>query len=277
MGARLPEISEEQRRQFASLYLLDYMIKEKRHFDVYLDRADADLEPVLEHMLVKECVAIEDGRYVPTERGRRALSQFMARYSEFLQMFDIFCAVDLAGGEFAFARYFELDDEEWRAYIAEDRFDDLRIAVAEFKKLDPVEIVFMSFLSEGRFGRDGSGWQFDLLLGTVWDEVREIVERALHVSDLGYADGQGRVAGEEVIADVIGQGTALLVELLEEEERRDAQPTGRRRDDAARSRGDIDDDEDGYEVEVVHHPSAYYRPYLDPGYVSPLWLGLLLL
>jgi hypothetical protein len=261
MPARKVEIGDEQRRQFASLYLLDYMTKQRARLPVYLDRADADLEPVLEHLLVKECVEIEgQSEYVVSQRGRRALARFMARYSEFLQMFDIFCAVDLGAGEFAFARYFELDGDDWKSYLAESRFDDLRIAVAEFKSLDPVEIVFMSFLNEGRFGRDHTGWQFDLLLGSVWDQVRDIVAAALHVPDLGYRDDSGRVDGADVIADVIQQGTALLIELLKEEERRG--PLGgwdRAANGAANGAG------------IVHHSAAHYEPYLDPRYVSPTW------
>jgi hypothetical protein len=270
MPRRAVEIGDEQRREFASLYLLDYMVKHRTRVPLYLDAADADLEPLLEHLLVRKCVAIEDqSHYVVTDRGRRALSQFMARYSEFLQMFDIFCAVDLAAGEFAFARYLELDGDAWKRHVAEPRFDDLRVAVAKYKQLDPVEIVFMSFLNEGRFGRDHTGWQFDLLLGTVWDEIRDIVAASLHVEDLGYEDAQGRVDGNDVITDVIHQGTALLMELLEEEARR----TGWRTPAVEHPPGGGGKDDD---VSVVHHPASYYHPYLDPEYVSPRWLGRLL-
>ncbi|MCP4579785.1 MAG: response regulator [Deltaproteobacteria bacterium] len=58
--------------------------------------------------------------------------------------------------------------------------------MAEFKKLDPVEIVFMSFLNEDRFGRDETGWQFDLLLGNIWDEILHICNTAIRLEDLGY-------------------------------------------------------------------------------------------
>jgi len=36
-------------------------------------------------------------------------------------------------------------------HINDKRFHDLRIAVCEFKKIDPVDIVFLSFLNEQRF------------------------------------------------------------------------------------------------------------------------------
>ena len=56
--------------------------------------------------------------YIPSTKGRDLLKQFMARYSEYLTMFDIFSAVDLEGGEFAFSSYFEFKDEQtWNEFL----------------------------------------------------------------------------------------------------------------------------------------------------------------
>ena len=272
--SRNPKITEEQKQRFASIYVLDHMINTPKTFPLLLERNDADLEPILEHLLVKECVAIHDKeRYAPTEKGRDALQLFMARYSEFLRIFDIYCGVDLEAGEFAFARYFELKDaQEWKAYLRQERWDDLRVAAAEFKKIDPVEIVFMSFINEGRFGRDETGWQFDLLLGSVWDEIAQIVETAVRVDDLGYASNGGIVSGEDVIGDVLAQGAKLLTDLLDEEERRSSGGS----DGGGLAPSQVDPDEEEYveHVWVEQYPSVYYEPYHDPFYVSPLWLAV---
>ncbi len=272
-----PKISDEKRQRFASIYVLDHMINTPKTFPLFLERNDADLEPILEHLLVKECIEIHDKeRYVPTAKGRDALRLFMARYSEFLRIFDIYCGVDLEAGEFAFARYFELEDEqEWKAYLRQERWDDLRVAAAEFKNIDPVEIVFMSFINEGRFGRDETGWQFDLLLGSVWDQIAKIVETAIHVDDLGYGSGPDKVAGKDVIGDVLVRGAKLLTDLLDDEERRSG---GGSEDGGGLAPAQVDPDEEEYveHVWVEQYPSAYYQPYYDPFYVSPLWLAVFL-
>ncbi len=272
--SRKYSLTEEQKKQFAGIYVLEYMINKPSSFELLLRDEDADLEPILEWLLVKEYIEILDKeKYVPTEKGRESLSKFMARYTEFLNVFDVFCAVDLEEGEFAFSSYFDFEDkQEWRAFLNEERWEDLRVAVAEFKKLDPVEIVFMSFINEDRFGKDQTGWQFDLLLGTVWDEILEICETAVHWEDLGYEDDEGEVPAEEVIQDIIKQGAELLVELKKKEALL-APPI-----DHGNGNGYENDGEEYVErVVMEEYPPDYYYSYYDPFYVSPLWLGLWLL
>lgn len=220
MGDNGYSLTEENRKEFAGIFVLEYMVNRPKAFDVYLQENDADLEPILMWLMVKEYVEIKDeDKYVPSALGRECVVKFLERYSEFLTMYDVYSAVDLGTGEFAFEKYFDFDEkEEWREYLDDDRWEDLRIAVTELKGLNPIEIVFMSFISEKRFGRDATGWQFDLLLGTVWDEILEICSTALHIVDLGYEDDNGPVNGEDVLEDVIVQGAELMVRLLEKED-----------------------------------------------------------
>jgi hypothetical protein len=213
--------SEEQKLRFAGIFLLEFMINKPQVFQVWLDDGDSDLEPVLEWLLVQEWIEIREAEaYIPTEEGRNVITRFMERYARFVYFFDVFSGVDLATGEFAFARYFEiLEQEEWQAYLHEERFEDLRIAIAEHLGIDAVEIVFMSFIREDRFGRDATGWQFDLLLGTVWDEILAICNNAIDVSELGYQDGDRWISGEVVAEDILQQGGTLLTHLLARAER----------------------------------------------------------
>jgi len=275
MGKKVYTLNDEQKKQFAGAHLLNVMINAPRSFPVLLEGNDQDLEPVLEWLLMKEYIEIRNQeRYVPNEKGREVLKRFLARYTEYLKVFDIYSAVDLQTGEFAFASYLDFEDNaSWKNFLNDDRWDDLRLAVAEFKKLDPVEMVFMSFLNEDRFGRDETGWQFDLLLGNIWDEILRICNTAISWKDLGYEDERGSVNAKDVITDIIKQGSALMIKLLKREEKlHKEQPE---------ESEDFDDDngEDHVVKKVVveEQPINYYYSYYDPFYVSPLWLTLWLL
>jgi hypothetical protein len=208
--------SDEQKLRFAGIFLLEYMINHPRIFQLWLEDADSDLEPILEWLLVKEWIQIRAAKdYIPTEEGRNVIKPFMERYARFVYFFDVFSGVDLGSGEFAFERYFEiLEPDDWQAYLHNERFEDVRIAIAEHLGIDAVEIVFMSFIREDRFGRDATGWQFDLLLGSVWNEILDVCNSATDVSELGYQDGDRWIDGSIVAEDILQQGGALLGKLL---------------------------------------------------------------
>jgi len=268
-------LSDEQKKQFAGVYLLNVMINTPRSFSVLLEGNDQDLLPVLEWLMMKGYIEIQNKeKYVPNQKGREVLKRFLARYTEYLNVFDIYCAVDLEAGEFAFARYFDFEeDSAWQKFLDDNRWDDLRLAVAEFKKINPVEIVFMSFLKEDRFGRDETGWQFDLLLGSIWDEILHICNTAIPLEALGYEDDQGCVSAEDVITDIIRQGAEIMTKLLEKE--------GALRKEQIVEKEEPDDlnEEDPVieRVAVENHPPEYYYPYHDPFYISPVWMMVWLL
>lgn len=208
--------SDEQKLRFAGIFLLEFMINRPQIFQLWLEREDADLEPILEWLLVKEWIEIREAKeYIPTQASRDVLQRFMERYARFIYFFDVFSGVDLAAGTFAFERYFDiLDEQKWLAYLHDERFEDLRIAIAEHLGIDAVEIVFMSFIREDRFGRNAAGWQFDLLLGSIWDEILAVCNEAIDVSELGYQDGDRWIDGHHVAEDILQQGGVLLGKLL---------------------------------------------------------------
>jgi hypothetical protein len=269
------KLTEDQKKQFAGIYVLDYMINTPKAISIFLDGNDQDLEPVLEWLMMKNYIEIKDEeKYIPSAKGREVLKRFMDRYSEYLTMFDIYCAVDLEAGEFAFSSYFDFeDDSKWKQHLNDPRWEDLRIAVARFKNMDPVEIVFMSFINEHRFGRDASGWQFDLLLGSVWDEILDICNKALHEEDLAYEDDQGNVSGKDVLVDIITQGSEIMLSLLEQE----AEIVQEQQYLNPNSNGYADAEYYVDEVPVPRYPVNYYYAYRDPFYISPAWLLLLLI
>ena len=261
-------VTEEQKIRFAGIYLLEYMINTPHSIPIFLDGNDVDLETILEWLHAKDYIQIlNNEKYIPTPEGRKLLQQFMARYSEYLTMFDIFSAVDLEAGEFAFASYYDYEtDEEWRVFMDDSRWDDLRIAVADFKQMNPVEIIFMNFINEKRFGRDDSGWQFDLLLGSVWDEILNICETAIQWQDLGFEDEEGAIDAQDVIVDVIEQGTNIMLDLLEKENKGSGfQPFNTSRN------GDVDDLSYVDRVDMPGFDQDHYEAYRDPNYKSSSW------
>ncbi|KAA3615685.1 MAG: hypothetical protein D8M58_15945 [Calditrichaeota bacterium] len=256
-------ISDEQKKEFAGIYLLEYMINTPYSPPIFLQGNDQDLETVLEWLMANGLIEIKsDENYIPTQKGRDHLKKFMARYSEYLTMFDIFCAVDLEKGEFAFESWEDYEtDEEFHKFLEDERWDDLRVAVAEYKGMNAVEIVFMNFINEHRFGRDASGWQFDLLLGSVWDEILVICEESIQWQELGFEDEQGTVPAESVVEDIITQGTEIMLDLL-----------GERSVEEINGKSTVVDAV--YYVDEVEPPefdSDHYKNYLDPKYKSKNW------
>ncbi|HDS15286.1 MAG TPA: hypothetical protein ENN66_01435 [Proteobacteria bacterium] len=210
---KLPYTLDEARKQhFARLYLLDYMIRDETPISILLNEHNEVLEPLFDQLMARELIEIDERQnYCVTPQGRALHQNFLRHYRENLAINDIFCAVDLENGEFAFSFYNDYPEvAAWENFLAQPRWDDLRIAVTEYLEQDPVELVFMSFINEERFGRDLNGkWQFELLLGSIWDEILEICNQAIHWPELAYEDEQGKVEAAAVIEDIIAQGRAV--------------------------------------------------------------------
>ena len=128
MGYKHFTISDNQRKEYASGFLLDLIIKRGYQYTVVLMDADKDLEPLFVYMMSKDYLTLDKkNNYVHTQKGLEKLENLKKRYEEYLAHFDLFCAVDLESGEFAFEKIFELDDEEWELYVNDERFVDRTI------------------------------------------------------------------------------------------------------------------------------------------------------
>jgi hypothetical protein len=242
------KLTEEQKKNFRSIILLDAMINNDRQFSTDVNSDDMLLAPLLKELMAQGYVIFTGGNYKVSSSGKDVLATFNKRYAEYLKIYDIYAFVDLDKGEFAFSGYFDFDsDQAWDDFKNEDRFEDLRITVALFKKMDPAEIVFMAFINENRFDTGMGGWQKDLLGNAVWQEIEEIIDTAIKPEELGT----------DAMEDMINQGSAILRDLLEQEE-------ARRRDEANGA---------GYTEDVIVEETVeYYQPYYyDPYYVSPVW------
>jgi hypothetical protein len=255
------KLLEKDKYRFISLLLLNEIINQQVYPPINLTGEDIYLDRNLKVMLNKGLLAIKDADYVPTELGRTELKAFYDKYSEYLNLFDIFCAVDLESGTFAYEQINNpaFDDDRWFDYLSNERFSDVRVAVAQFKGINPIEIVFMSFLSDGKFQVGDERWQYNLTSNDVWNEIINVCNTPITKE---YLDQDG------VLENIVKQGAKLALELLKQAEQAD-----NGYDDTFSFPKDIVTEE---YVKVVDMPSyGYddYKSYYDPYYVSQIWLG----
>jgi len=258
------EITEDKKNQYQSIVILNEMINNKGYFSINMEGNDAMLEPLFIKMQAKGLIGVDNYNYIPLDKGREALQKFFEKYYEYLKVYDLYCAVDLGQGEFGFSEIFDREEDDFLQYIQENRFEDLRIAVTEFKKLNPTEMIFQSFINENRFDLEKDGWQFDLMEDLLWNEMVEICENAIHPEDI-----------PDEIEVMIQEGSELMKTLFaKEKEIQEAEDK--------EVEDDIQDDnvDDGYdepvtyveEVVMVEYGYDHFDPYYnDPYYVNPIW------
>jgi hypothetical protein len=241
-------ITDNNKKTFKAIILLDEMINGKHRFQTVANGDDSVLEPLFIELMANGYVQTSGMNYQATPKGQEVFDTFMKRYTEYLKVYDIYSYVDLEKGEFAFARYFDFEtDEAWNDFTNNERFDDLRIAVALFKKIDPAEIVFMSYINENRFDTSATGWQMDLVSDNSWNEIEDICKTAIKPEEVG----------DDAMVDMIGQGSDLMMKLLQQEKEQN--------ETNASNNGSNQD------TIVEEETVAYYEPYYDPYYVSPIW------
>jgi hypothetical protein len=247
-------LTEENKKTYKALILLNELINGTHKFQTVANGDDKILEPLFIELMAKGYVQINGMFYQPTAKGNESFDIFMKRYTEYLKVYDVFSFVDLEKGEFAFAKFFDFDsDEAWDRYKSDQRFDDLRLAVAQFKKVDPAEIVFMSFINENRFDTASTGWQMDLMSSNTWGQIEEICRTSIKPEEVGA----------DAMEDMIRQGADLMMSLLQREtEERALFDLNNAHNNVSTTTTTVE------EYETV----SYYEPYYDPWYVSPIWL-----
>lgn len=277
-------LSKEQQSRYAGIVLLNWISGQKNGIPAALSKGDADfIKPILQDLYNQNLLNIVTGYFVVTEQGNQVLNNLRVRYTEYLDMFDIYCAVDLSAeadvnqDQFAFQRFYDdslADLTAWKMYLALPRWQDLRLAVAEFKKTDPVEIVFMSFLKQGRFNTTKPGWEFELALGSVWNEMLQVCNTALCVNDLATTAPDGTVyPGTAIVEEIIKRGTAVMFELFKV--RKDIETAQAAATEQAAQEPSATSTETVTETVVeevvIEEPCTYYDPWWDPYYISPYW------
>ena len=259
-------LNQDTKFRYITIVLLNQIINFDKKFPVLLTGDDFILLDYINYMFAHDLIKIDEVNkcYIASEKGRDYLVNFYAKFSEYLKVFDVYCAVDLQKGEFAFSRMNDSEfenDESWNRFLSEDRFSDVRIAVAEFKKVDPIEIVFMSFVNEGKFEVDKDGWQKLLTEDEIWFDMIEICNTAVSCEYLSK-DG--------VMENVINQGSKLMLELI----KKDETPNGEEQEGEGEDTTTETITETTTEyVDMPYYSYDYYQPYYyDPFYISPIWL-----
>ena len=162
-----------------------------------IERNEAGLEPLLKFMEEQNLLTVgDDNFYHPTKKGRDQYCQLVEQLESYIIHFEVFAYVDLEKGDFGDSKKDLLEGNQW---------SDLRVSVAEFKGIDPFRVVFLAMLSEEKFF-ENPDWKFDLGLGTLFDELEQIVQDQVGIEDLSYEDQEEVVSGEDVMGDIIEQG-----------------------------------------------------------------------
>ena len=200
----LSYIKEELREAKKALSEVEQEMEENRHCRLNIALAETDdegLESLLNFMESRGTLTVEeDNYYKATDKGHEVYQDLVKQLEAYVTHFEVYAYVDLEQGIFGDTETDLLEGDKW---------SDLRVAVAEHKGIDPYRVVFLAMLSDETF-YENPDWKFDLSIGTLFQEMKQIVLEQLHVDDLGYSDSEGKVSGEEVIRDIIEQGSELV-------------------------------------------------------------------
>lgn len=261
------ELDENRRQSFAGLILMDRVISQDNAYHAaLLEGEDELLDGVFKYLLGEDLVEIgAEDYYEATEKGKQAYQNMMHQQQSYLVHFDIFGRVDLADGSFA-----DLDED----FLEDSRWNDLRVAVALYKGIDPYRMVFLAMLAEGQFF-ENPDWKFDLALGSsFFAELEEIVGSQTTMDDLAYvAEDGAAVSGASVIEDVILQGSGVNKQRMEREQERARQES--LLEEEERRAGDDDDDEGDVQwVMMPYDPWGSMAMYAGSAmFVEALWLS----
>ena len=203
---------EELREAKKALSEVEQEMEENRHCRLNIALAETDdegLESLLNFMESLGTLTVEEDNYFKaTDKGHDVYQDLVKQLEAYVTHFEIYAYVDLEKGIFGDPETDLLEGDKW---------SDLRVAVAEHKGIDPYRVVFLAMLSAETFF-ENPDWKFDLSMGTLFQDMQQLVLEQLHVNDLGYSDSEGKVSGEEVISDIIEQGSELVTKRTSREQ-----------------------------------------------------------
>ena len=171
---------EELREAKNALSEVEQEMEENRHCRLNIALTETDdegLESLLNFMESRGTLTVEeDNFYKATDKGHEVYQDLVKQLEAYVMHFEVYAYVDLEQGIFGDPGKDLLEGEKW---------SDLRVAVAEHKGIDPYRVVFLAMLSAKTF-YENPDWKFDLSMGTLFQEMKQIVLEQLHVDDLGF-------------------------------------------------------------------------------------------
>lgn len=229
--------------------LLEALVTNYKVYAVALKGDDALLQPAFDELVRVGLVAINGKVYEPTKNSRAVVKRFLERKQDCTAMLGVYTAVDIEEGAFAWETGSRSNSTEHMEVLAEERWQDLCLTVAEYKGLDLDEIAFMlTFNMKTIF----DAWQKELMDPKLWSEIDNYQRLSLKVSDLNFEDWEGSVDGKEVIAAIIKFGARII----------QANPL-------PSSQPKVDKDFDVVLPKKLSKKTL--ENYLKPGYVNPCW------
>lgn len=157
-------------------------------------------------------------RYEIDTKGLELLQTLEHRSVDHVKMFEVFCAVDLKEGHFAFSDALEkgVSSDLWNNYLNLPRFEDLRVAVAQIKGLDVLDFIFTMMFSWGDFdfkNRDAD-WTFDLSMDKPFEEMLDKANKSFQWVQM-HDDPE---IAKSRMENVISKGVEVMINLAKQEE-----------------------------------------------------------
>jgi len=196
--------------KFRALTLLEALANDFTAYSGALKGADSVLKPVFDHLVAGDMVELKDGNYVATDKGKSVVKCYLERKQDWHNMYEVYSKIDLETGDFAWEQTVE-DPSEISEMLSENRWSDLRYAVAEFKGLDLSEVAFFILLENNGFVLPGSGekWQKGFIDDKVFTMFHSIKYGMVKVSDLDFDDWDLKASGRDVVRDIIKVGAQI--------------------------------------------------------------------
>jgi len=291
-------LSEEEKLNFESLYILYLITEQKVIFPIYLGGNLSFAEKAIDFLEKKKLIFkneqhIEGKKilglpveksdinwtYKATNEAKEIVKKHRKKFREFLSFYDVFAHVDPESGSFAFQKIKKILLQEggkkaWENYKNHERWIDYRVPVVLYKGFDPREFIFFSFMEEGQFipsaNDEEHKWAINLFKGDLWEALKNVVSSAPIWEEQGDEENPANEIMETMIiqgAEVLKKQRAKLKNFIKKQDgliglEEELELLEKDNDPI----NDDSDDyyEDYYKDPVNYHGSYYYRSLSDP-------------
>lgn len=179
-------IHREARIHFAGLYVLKNISEDRDTEILNSEDPHKELSLVLKHLETSSYIKKNDlNTFTMTKNGKNHLDFFLGRYAKFTQKYDIFSGVDVDRIDFALSYYRDFyEEQKWESFLNEERWKDLRVAIAEYQGFDAIELTFMRFIHNESYTHPVTDWRYDQLLGPIWEEIQTTCNNSVRLKSL---------------------------------------------------------------------------------------------